>query len=171
MPRRDTDSRVNALAGGRVFPGVQHLSRFTASDRGGRVSIRVDADDSEVPLVDMQVSEADRFPPESIFGTLDESSQFFESGCVGYSARPGSGVLDGMKLEVTDWRVSPLNVDFVRSAYFDDQAVFPPESIKFDHALLMRDILHEWHSEPKMTTLQTSANKAGQARRDGAPGV
>ena len=158
VPRRDTDSRLNALAGGRIFPGVHHLSRFTVSDHDGRISIRVDADESDVPLVDLDLSETKDFPEDSIFSTLLESSEFFESGCVGYSSRPDSCILDGLMLEVTDWRVSPLMVNYVRSAYFDDRSLFPHGSIQFDHALLMRDIPHEWHSEPTMTA------KSGRSR-------
>lgn len=150
VPRRDTDSRLNALAGGRIFPGVHHLSKFTVSDQDHRISLRVDDDDGAMPLVDVEANETDRFPTGSIFATLDESSRFFESGCIGYSSRPDSCTLDGLLLEVPDWRVSPLDVDYVRSAYFDDETLFPPGSIEFDHALLMRDIAHEWHSQPAM---------------------
>lgn len=150
VPRRDTDSRLNSLAGGRIFPGVHHLSTFTVSDRDSRISLRVDAADSEPPLVDIEVSETNAFPNDSIFNTLQESSQFFESGCVGYSARPNSCKLDGLLLKVKDWQVSPLVVHSVRSSYFDDRSLFPQGSIEFDHALLMRDISHEWHSEPAM---------------------
>lgn len=155
VPRRDTDSRLNALAGGRIFPGVHHLSRFTVSDHDGRISIRVDAEATDAPLVDLALSEANDFPEESIFSTLQESSQFFESGCVGYSSRPNSSTLDGLLLKVTDWRVSPLIVNYVRSAYFDDRSLFPQDSIQFDHALLMRNIPHEWHSEPASQHVKT----------------
>ena len=152
VPRRDTDSRLNALAGGRIFPGVHHRSRFTVGDRDGRISLRVIAGDMEHPLVDLQVEETDEFPATSIFEGLQASSRFFEAGCIGYSSRPGSCILDGLLLEVKDWRVSALKVNEVRSAYFDDRALFPPGSIELDHALLMRDIPHEWHSEPAMRT-------------------
>jgi hypothetical protein len=152
VPRRDTNSRLNALAGGRIFPGVHHFSKFTINDQYGRISLRVDTDEDALPLVDLQVSETDTFPPGSVFSSIDQSSQFFESGCIGYSSRPHSCILDGLLLKVTDWRVTPLEVDYVRSAYFDDETIFPSGSIEFDHALLMRDITHEWHSEPAMTT-------------------
>lgn len=160
VSRRDTDSRTNALAGGRIFPGVHHLSRFTASDQEGRISLRVDADDFERPLVDLKASETDEFPATSIFGALHESSRFFEAGCIGYSSRPNSCTMDGLTLKVTNWQVSPLKVHHVRSAYYDDRSLFPPGSIEFDHALLMRDIPHEWHSEPTMTTGQSITNQA-----------
>lgn len=168
VPRRDTDSRLNSLAGGRVFPGVHHLSRFTISDRDGRISLQVDTDDRESPLVDLKVVETDEFPAGSVFRTLQESSRFFESGCVGYSSRPGSRTLDGLLLQVSDWRLSPLSVESVRSAYFDDRSLFPQESIEFDHALLMRDIPHEWHSEPAMTTEPGTGGREELARPGGA---
>ena len=41
-------------------------------------------------------------------------------------------------------------VHHIRSAFFDDQTIFPKGSIEFDHALLMRNAQHEWHSEPPM---------------------
>ncbi len=168
VPRRDTDSRLNALAGGRIFPGVHHFSRFTVRDQDGRISLRVDAGDTEAPLVDLDLNETNEFPAGSIFSTLQESSQFFETGCVGYSSRPDSCTLDGLLLKVPDWRVTPLIVNYVRSAYFDDTSLFPQDSIEFDHALLMRDIVHEWHAEPIMTTKQPTANKEEKAMPNGA---
>ncbi len=155
VPRRDTDSRLNSLAGGRIFPGVHHHSRFTVSDQDGRISLRVDANDHASPIVDLEVNETDGFPQGSIFKTLQESSKFFEGGCVGYSSRPDSCTLDGLLLEVADWRVSSVSVGYVNSAYFDDRSLFPKDRIKFDHALLMRDIRHEWHSEPTMNSAQS----------------
>ncbi len=76
--------------------------------------------------------------------------EVFESGCIGYSSRPDSCILDGLSLEVPDWRVTPLAVKLVRSTFFDDREMFPDGQIAFDHALLMRDIPHEWHPRPVM---------------------
>lgn len=150
VPRRDTDSLLTSLAGGRVFPGVHHHSAFKVADQDGRISMEITAADTEGPLVGIKASETDRFPGSSVFGSFEESSRFFEAGCVGYSSRPDSCVLDGLLLKVSKWAVTPLEVEKVSSAYFDDRSIFPAGSIAFDHALLMRDIPHEWHSEPEM---------------------
>lgn len=150
VPRRDTDSLLNSLAGGRIFPGVHHHSKFEIKDHDGRISIQVNATDMATPLVEIEAEETDHFPETSIFGSLEESSRFFEAGCIGYSSRPDSCVLDGLLLKVSEWQVSPLAVERVRSAFFDDEEIFPAGQIEFDHALLMRDIPHEWHSEPAM---------------------
>ncbi len=151
VPRRDTNSRLNALAGGRIFPGVHHFSQFTVSDEKGRISLQVLSEEMTEPLVDIEVSETNVFPETSIFGSLDVSSKFFEAGCMGYSSRPDSCIMDGLILQVKQWQVTSLTVHHIRSSYFDDRSVFPVGSIEFDHALLMRDIPHEWHSLPEMT--------------------
>jgi len=148
VPRRDTDSLLNSLAGGRIFPGVHHHSKFHINDRDGKIAIRVDAKDSETALVDIEVEESDNFPETSVFGSLEASSRFFEAGRIGYSSRPDSCVLDGLLLKVPGWRVSALAVKKADSTFFDDRAIFPSGKIEFDHALLMRNIDHEWHSEP-----------------------
>lgn len=151
VPRRDTGSRLNALAGGRLFPGVHHHSVFSVKDDAGQISIRIVAKDIEEPLVELEVRETNLFPETSVFKSLSESSEFFEAGCIGYSSRPESATLDGLLLKVSDWSVTSLEVNRVQSAFFDDPSIFPPGSIELDHALLMRDIQHEWHSEPAMS--------------------
>lgn len=150
VPRRDTNSPLTALAGGRIFPGMHHLSRFTISDSDSHISIRVDSRDSEHPLIDARFHEIDKIPGDSIFPSLEESSRFFENGCIGYSSRTDSCLLDGLWLEIDEWQVTPLHIEHARSAYFDDQTLFPPGTIEIDHALLMRDIPHKWHSEKPM---------------------
>lgn len=148
IPRRDTNSRVNAIAGGRVFPGVHHHSAFHVRDQGGKISIRVASDDYDSPLVDLTADESETFPETSVFESLEESSRFFEGGCIGYSSRPDATcLLDGLMLKIEKWRVTPLHVGDIHSAYFDDRSRFPAEAIAFDHALLMRDVVHEWRSE------------------------
>jgi len=160
VPRRDTDSRLNAIAGGRIFPGVHHHSTFNVEDRDGGISIRVVAEDKDNPLMDLKVRETDEFPETSVFGSLDESSRFFEGGCIGYSSRPNSRELDGLLLKVPEWQVSPLKVHRVQSAFYDDTSIFPAGSIHLDHALLMRDIRHEWHSEPTMLTERSATSSS-----------
>lgn len=150
VPRRDTDSWLNALAGGRLFPGVHHHSSFLVEDEGGRISMRIDVGGRQKPLVALEAQETTKFPETSVFESLEDSSSFFEAGCVGYSSRPDSCKLDGLLLKVTDWKVAPLVMNRIESSFYDDPSVFPEGSIHFDHGLLMRDIPHEWHSEHAM---------------------
>jgi hypothetical protein len=144
IPRRDTGSRLNHLAGGRLFPGEQHLASFTVGDGDGSISISVQSRDSSV-AVEIAGRVVETLPPTSIFETLAEASAFFEAGSLGYSVTSEAGRLDGIELTTKRWHVEPLALDKVYSSYFADESKFPKGSVVFDHALIMRDIAHEWH--------------------------
>src|SRR5687768_12880644 len=45
VPRRDTSSRLNSLAGGRIFPGVHHLATFQVSEQNGLYDIKFKSED------------------------------------------------------------------------------------------------------------------------------
>ena len=149
IPRRDTSSRLNALVGGRIFPGEHHHARFRVEETGGgadeRLSVSFESDDGGASLA-VDVRAADRLPEGSAFPSLAAASGFFEAGAVGYSATSAPGRFDGLELRCDRWAVRPLAVERVRSSYFEDPTLFPPGSVEFDHALLMRDVPHEWHS-------------------------
>lgn len=143
VPRRDTDSRLAALAGGRLFPGVQHHAAFDVREGGGTYAVSMRSDDGSVTL-SVEGSDAADLPVGSVFQDVDESSEFFESGSVGYSATSAEGRFDGMELRCQSWDVTPLEVTRAESSYFDDRSKFPAGSVVFDHALLMRSIEHQW---------------------------
>jgi len=69
----------------------------------------------------------------------------FERGSLGYSVTATPGQFDGLELHSANWAVRPLAVERVESSFFEDRTLFPPGSVKFDCALLMRGIKHEWH--------------------------
>lgn len=145
IPRRDTSSLLNAVAGGRLFPGVHNRARFDVreTEKDFHISMR-SLDDSAHVLVDGHTTE--QLPTDSIFASLTEVSRFFEAGSLGYSPQASNGHFDGLELRSFDWRVEPLSVTQVESSFFDDRHVFPSGSVTFDNALLMRGINHEWHS-------------------------
>jgi hypothetical protein len=146
ISRRDTDSHFNYLMGGRFFPGEHNLASFGVEDAGSRIKLMVRSADDSV-RVEIEGRLAEELPSTSIFRSLAEASSFFEGGAVGYSVTSESGRLDGLKLETKEWRVEPLDVSKVYSSYFADEQRFPKGSVAFDHALMMRDVAHEWHRE------------------------
>ena len=143
IQRRDTNSRFNAWTGGRLFPGIHHHAQFTVGERNDRYDVFVRSDDGVTGL-EVRGRRCHRLPTNSVFGSLDEASAFFEAGSLGYSPAAAPGNFQGLELRCRQWRVEPLDVEHVRSSVFDDQALFPKGSIEFDCALLMRDIEHEW---------------------------
>jgi hypothetical protein len=151
IPRRDTGSLLNHLAGGRVFPGEHHRARFTIREEAGRLDLAMRSHDGEV-AVRVSGRFGGTLPPTSCFATVAEASAFFEPGALGYSVTNDPRRLDGIRLHTHDWRIEPLQVEEVSSTYFEDRARFPPGSVEFDCALAMRDVRHEWHTEDDLYT-------------------
>ena len=144
IPRRDSSSRFNVLAGGRVFAGVHHHARFDVRESETEFHLAIDSDDGEM-RVRLDAKIADGLPAGSVFGELADASAFFEGGSLGYSpARGDAGRLDGLELHSASWKVVPLAVERIESSFFDDVRRFPAGSVRFDCALLMRGIEHAW---------------------------
>ena len=144
IPRRDTSSKMNSLAGGRIFPGVHHFADFTVVERDGNYSVELRSEDNT--YLSIKAQETKDWNSESIFKDVDCASRFFEQGAVGYSLGNSGEKFDGLELKTYRWKVTPLKVSEVRSSFFENEDVFPSGSVKFDNALLMKDIEHEWKS-------------------------
>lgn len=143
IPRRDSNSLINQLAGGRLFPGDHHAARFKVSESGGSVSLEMVAADGGAS-VRVSAGVSTQLPADSLFSSVEEASRFFEPGSLGYSLTRRKGTLHGVVLRTKTWRVEPLAVQEVHSSYFSDSTKFPVGSITFDHGLIMRNIEHEW---------------------------
>lgn len=160
--RRDTSSRLNAFAGGRVFPGIHSHASFSVMETPEHVEVAVLSDDG-VTRVSVVADLADGLPSTSSFGSIGEASSFFEAGALGYSATPDPTRFQGLELRCANWRVESLAVSSVSSSYFDDPAAFPAGSVQFDCALLMRGIQHEWlgHADLCEETLSSPFGNRG----------
>ena len=151
IPRRDSNSLVNRLVGGRLFPGEHHRAEFSVVDRADEIELSMKSADQRV-AVELRGKVSGALPGSSKFGTLQAASDFFERGAVGYSETSRGDELDGVCLVTRGWRVEPLSVDRVESSFFANTSSFPKGSVEFDCALLMRDIEHEWQHVPNLRT-------------------
>jgi hypothetical protein len=104
----------------------------------------MNSNDGEVSLKFKGIS-TNNFPINSIFDSLQEASEFFEKGSLGYSPNKSKTNLDGIKLQIDNWQVEPLQITSVESSFYNNQTIFPKGTIEFDHALIMQNIEHEWH--------------------------
>ncbi|NHA07103.1 hypothetical protein G7092_25110 [Mucilaginibacter sp. HC2] len=144
IPRRDTSSLFNTLAGGRMFPGKHHRARFDVDEHDGNYHVAFESSDGAFISIDATLS--DTFNPDSVFDNLATASDFFKAGSTGYS--PNGNKYEGLLLETDQWEVKALEVKQVRSSYFEDESIFPKGSVRFDNALLMTNVQHEWSSKP-----------------------
>lgn len=149
IPRRDTDSRLNAWAGGTIFPGFHHHANFSVKEDNDHFSIAFQSDDDTAhALVSGKVTEQP--PSSSVFSSLEDASRFFQLGSLGYSATKTEGRFDGLELRCKDWRIEALEVDKIESSFFENRAQLPLGTVEFDSAFLMRNIDHEWHSRKEI---------------------
>jgi hypothetical protein len=150
IPRRDTGSLLTSWAGGRIFPGWHHRSRFDVRESADELQINV-KDLGEGVRVTVHVRTAATLAGSELFESAAEASDFFRCGGAGYSATPDPGRLDGVDLLTDDWQVTPVELASVRSTFFDDPARFPRGSAIPDCGLLMRDVAATWVPLPSMT--------------------
>jgi len=148
IPRRDTSSRLNSLAGGTIFPGIHHFAKFTVNEFEGNYEVSFLSKDET--FLSIKAKETDKWNNESIFEDLTCVSKFFENGSIGYS--PDNNDFEGLELKTYNWAVSLLEIESVKSSFFEDEKIFPKGSVKFDNALLMKNIEHEWIGLKKLRT-------------------
>lgn len=149
IPRRVTNSRFNTLVGGRLFPGVHHFARFDIDESHPYYSVGLESEDGQTRHL-VKGTENDKLPPQSLFSSIDEASEFFRAGSLGFSDTRTPGLYDGLELRSFNWKVTPLDVQKVECNLFNDPKNFPPGSAEFECALLMRRIEHEWHSHESL---------------------
>ena len=162
--RRDTDSGLAALAGGRVFPGRLHRATFGVVESPGRASIAAQSVDGAMSVA-FDGEEAATLPPTSVFTGADSASAFFRCDRVAYSVNHRRGGFDGLRMDSERWEGTPMRCGYVQSSMFEDRSVFPKGSATFDHALLVRDVAARWVPLPRLTYQGTAAtaNSALQA--------
>lgn len=166
VPRRDTSSRINTLLGGRLFPGMHSHAEFQVKERDGNFRVELTSDDQLTHLlVEGQIAET--LPRSSVFGSLQEASQFFERGSLGYSVTTTPGQIDGLELHTFNWQVRPLDVKNVKSSFFENRELFPAGSVNFDCALVMQEIEHEWHARKCLYLESGSARRTVSAQNVG----
>lgn len=149
IPRRDTNSRLNSWAGGRIFPGLHHHAFFDVHESEQHLSVTMKSED-ELANVHVSGRVVDRIPDSSVFDSLQSASQFFENGSLGYSDTKTSGRFDGLQLKCEGWQVRALDTDRIESSYFDDLSKFPAGTVAFDCSLVMHNIVHEWRGRPDL---------------------
>ena len=149
ISRRDTSSRLAALAGGRLFPGLQHPARFRVEEHEGRFRVQADSRDGVIRLL-VSGHLAAGLPSGSIFADVASASRFFRCAPVGYAATPTEGRFDGVELETAGWGLRPLHLDEVSSSFFDDPERFPPGTAVADSAFLMGGLATTWRPQPEL---------------------
>jgi hypothetical protein len=151
IARRDSDSLITTLAGGRLFPGVHHRAHFDVGGRPSELHIGVQSRDGRVAIdvdVDLNEDGLGALAGSELFHSASDASAFFEGGSIGWSPDRRGTVLQGVELCTDAWHVEPVTVRAASSSYFDDETLFPKGSIELDCALVMRGVPVIWRRTP-----------------------
>jgi hypothetical protein len=143
--RRDSNSLLNYLLGGRLFPGEHHKAKFIVKDKNQQIDFRMISSNPNVNI-QFEARYSDQLPKSSIFKSIEEISGFFKSGSVGYSPLIGKNCFQGMCLIPHEWNMTPLECNNLELSYFRETLGISDNEIKLDSMVIMRDIPHEWHS-------------------------
>ena len=143
VTRRDTDSALSVMAGGRLFPGEYWRARFVVQDHTSSLELTVASSDGAGD-VRLDARSSERLPASSLFPSLQAATDFFAAGSIGFSAALDGGQPEGLELCACEWHAQPLEVESLTSAYYDDPVRFPPGTITFDSALIVRNLPHRW---------------------------
>lgn len=145
IPDRDTNSELNHLVGGRLFPGIHHRADFNVWESEGRFRVGYDrrSGGCSVKVVARRV---DGWLAGSVFESLNEASEFYRQGNIGWSDSGDGYCVEGMRLECPNWQLTPLLVERFESSYLQDPKRFPAGSVEFDSGLLMQNLDHDWRT-------------------------
>ncbi|MEE1739272.1 DUF2071 domain-containing protein [Streptomyces sp. BE147] len=143
IPRRDSASRLNVLAGGRIFPGEHGHADFTVREAADGIRVAFATRDGAV-RVDAAVETADELRGSELFTDLEEASDFFRAGARGLSPDAAGRRLDVLEMNTDAWRVTAGRARSVRSSFFEDTERFPAGSATLDSVLVMRGVPAEW---------------------------
>ncbi len=149
IPRRDSPSRLTVVLGGRLFPGVHHRAEFSVAETAERLRVSCTSHDGSTH-VSIDATRSVALPADSVFGSLEEASAFFEGAPLGYSPTDRPGYFEGLELRCQRWAMTPLRIEAVSSSFFEVE-MFPLGSVEFDSAFLMTDIPATWHGRAPLT--------------------
>jgi Uncharacterized conserved protein (COG2071) len=143
--RRDSGSRLNVLAGGRVFPGQHGQARFGVSESDSGLHVRYATVDRSV-WVDVAgtIPAAPWWQGSELFDAFSDASEFFRRGHDGYSPGRKSG-FEGMRLRCDQWQARPVAIERAVSSVYD---AYPAGAATLDCALVITDVPAQWEPLP-----------------------
>ncbi|MDA8044686.1 MAG: DUF2071 domain-containing protein [Actinomycetota bacterium] len=150
VPRRDTDSLLTSIAGGRLFPGRYHLAQFSVAEEHPTLDISVDSRDGKTRL-QVRATSCEELGGR-LFDSVQDASTFFRSGSLGYSPSTHSNHLDAVALSSDSWAARPVQVGEMYSSVFDNRQLFPAGSCTLDSALVMEYLHAAWTTQQSLTT-------------------
>jgi hypothetical protein len=145
VPRRDSSSKLNAVLGSYLFSGNYHEATFDVAETDAHFAVEMESTDGAAHVA-ITADRAGTLPDDSVFESIDDASEFFRDGSLGYSPGNAGDQYEGVELCTDQWSMTPLDVRDVTSSYFETDDRFAADAVQFDSALLMENVDHEWQT-------------------------
>lgn len=130
---RHSSAWLPVLFGGRVFPGVHRKARFAIEESAGRYAVTMDGA-GESLAADVEIGGEWE---SGLFRTIEDASEFYRSGRIGWSRRHDGLSLESVALTSPEWAVEGARLRTLRSSFFD---ALPEGAAVFDSVVVMRDL-------------------------------
>lgn len=124
VTRRDTNSVLNTISGGRFFPGAYAKADFQVSALNNRYAVTI-FNEEQSPIMSIAAEVVSELTEGSVFSSIVEVSDFFKQGNIGWSSVEGKPTYDSIELVTDEWRMEPLKVTDAYSSYFSNTDNFP----------------------------------------------
>lgn len=121
------------LWGGRLFPGVHRRARFRIEESADRYALTMAAGTHSL-TADVEVGGE---WSSSFFSSVDDASDFYRSGRVGWSLGRDGSSAEAVTLTAEGWNVEGARLHGLRSSFFDG---LPEGTAVFDSVVVMRDL-------------------------------
>ncbi|KQR39486.1 DUF2071 domain-containing protein [Microbacterium sp. Leaf159] len=121
------------LFGGRMFPGVHRRARFRIRESGDRYALTMQAG---AHSLDADVEVGGEWT-SGVFASVDEASDFYRAGRVGWSLGHDGRTVEPVALSTEEWKIEGAQLHRLRSSFFD---ALPQGSAVFDSVVVMRDL-------------------------------
>ncbi|WP_372966759.1 DUF2071 domain-containing protein [Microbacterium sp.] len=121
------------LFGGRLFPGVHRRARFRVEESADRYALTMEAGGHSIHA-DVEVGGE---WSSGFFPSVQEASDFYRSGSVGWSLGRDERRAEAVTLTAEGWNVEGARVHGLRSSFFE---ALPEGAAVFDSVVVMRDL-------------------------------
>lgn len=149
ITRRDTNSFLNQVIGGTLFPGEYIQSYFKTQDTKGEHQIEMKSRDHQTKIF-VKGQTCDSHPNNSVYPSLEAAETEIRKETLGYSKTKIAHHFDGVRLHCRNFNLQSFKVQELHCSFFNDTDRFPEGSIDLDSAFLMKEIDHTWEPCPSL---------------------
>jgi hypothetical protein len=132
VPEHYTSSTLVSSIGGKFFPGVQKLAKFTVEETPENIAINMHNTHRDV---EVNIKPSSHWE-SSLFPTLETAAEFYLPP-KGWSPTTDGTHIEGVEMVTSKWNYENWEANKIHTTFFDQ---FPAGSYTYDHTIVMRNL-------------------------------